>query len=79
MQSDVMVFWSASSDGYEVIVLSGCNVLDQYAAGNNPNDSYQDAGEGPAVPARTLRKWARQTALEMARDYGVPKYRVFED
>jgi hypothetical protein len=72
MSENGIVSWSANEDGYEVTVVDGCNVLDHYTASNNPYDSQQACppDESP-VPLRTLRKYARQTAKEVAAEHGI--------
>lgn len=74
------VVWNADASGYRVAILRGAEIVEEYAAGNNPHDSMQPASPGyPTVPQSTLRKWARQTALEMAEEAGIPSASVTRD
>lgn len=74
------VFWGLTEDGYEVSVIDGCKLLDHYTAGNHVYDSQVVATtEADRVPKRTLRKYARQTALELAKGHGVSRTHVYED
>ncbi len=76
---NAFVYWAASHDGYEVTIIQGCKVLDHYSAGNNPNDSSQPCPSNVnPIPMRTLRKWARETAYQMSREFGIPRKRVEE-
>jgi hypothetical protein len=77
---NAFVYWVADPGGYQVTVIQGCSVLEQYSAGNNPHDSSQLCPPNvPPVPLRTLRKWARDTAYQIARDFGISRSHVEED
>ena len=56
-------------------------MIDQYEAGNHPLESqaYLDPGDPVAVPLRDLRKFARQTAFEMASERGLTANDVVAD
>ncbi len=73
------VHYAATLDGYEVTLFQGGEVLDHYAAGNHPYDSSQPCPPFLSpVPLKTLRKWARETALRMADEFGIPRSHVEE-
>ncbi len=77
---NAFVCYGATPDGYEVTLLDGGKVLDHYAAGNHPYDSSQPCPPFLSpVPLKTLRKWAREIALRMANEFGIPHSRVEED
>jgi hypothetical protein len=77
---DAFVYYGVTPEGHEVTAIRGCNVLDHKVAGNNPNDSYQPCPPDiRPVSQRMLRKWARETAWEMASEHGIPRSRVVED
>jgi hypothetical protein len=69
------VGWSATRHGYTVTVYDEeSREVHRYDAGNSPDDSGAHVpldSKRPRVPLQTLRKWARQTAQEIAAEYGV--------
>jgi hypothetical protein len=77
---DAFVYYSVTHEGFEVTAIRGCNVLDHKVSGNNPNDGYQPCPPDVwPVSQRNLRKWARETAWEMASEHGISRSRVVED
>lgn len=78
--SEALVYYGATEDGYQVSAVDGGNLLDHYRAGNNPYDSHQPCPpDVQRVSTRTLWKWARESALEMAEAHGIPRFRVVKD
>ena len=76
------VGYSVNDYGYEVNVYdANGQPIDHYSAGNHALDSQGQVERGD--PARltktTLRRFAKQTALEMAADYGVDSFCVQEE
>ena len=72
--------WAATRNGYAVQTCVDGEVVDEYSGGNNPYDSIQRLHpDDPDVPLRTLKRYAKQTALETADDLGVPRENVSED
>ena len=69
------VIYAASAYGYCVQVIEGSEVAYEYTAGNHQGESqtYVDPGSPNAVPLRQLRRWARQTAGEIAEDRGISR------
>lgn len=57
------------------------SVGNEYSAGNHRLDSqgYVNQGDSNALTARELRKFAKQTAGEMAVELGLKKTDIFED
>lgn len=72
------VIYAVDEEGYTVAVLEEGKILHLYGATNNPLDS-----QGPVlaegVPLGTLRRWARETAEEMAREWGAEMEGPSED
>lgn len=67
-------------DGYAVAVYdSESQPLKEYSAGNSRfcSQTYLPKGHPQTVRRGTLRMYARQTAEEMAAEYGLKKDRVF--
>ena len=75
------VIYAATRCGYAVQVLDGSEVSSEYLAGNYQHDSQ--ATTEPrfpnAVRLRQLRRWAKQTAGEIAKAQGIPAKRVEYD
>jgi hypothetical protein len=68
------VCYSVTRTGYDVRVYDpDMNEVETYEAGNSAFDSqaYVDPDDGAALDEETLRKYARQTAEEMAEQYGI--------
>ena len=68
-------------DGYEVRTCFAGSDWEAYCAGNHPDisDAYLAVTDPRALGRRTLRRFARQTALERAVALGVSASLVFED
>ena len=75
------VIYAATPFGYAVQVLDGCEISFEYSAGNHCRDSQTttEPGSPNAVRLRQLRRWARQTAGEVAKAQGIPAERVEYD
>lgn len=68
------VGYQVDRTGYTVRVYDAdSNEVAEYSAGNHPGDSqvYLPADSKGRVPLPTLRKFARQTAEDMAGEYGI--------
>ena len=76
-----LVAWAATRRGYTVQTHVDGEVTDEYNGGNNPHDSIVrlHPDDPDAIPLRTLKRYARQTALETADELGVPRENVGED
>lgn len=76
------ISWAANEYGY---VVQWCDqrgqVIDQYNAGNSKYESstYVEPGSDGAESEETLRKFAKQTALEKAAELGISPENVSED
>jgi hypothetical protein len=60
--------------GYDVTVYdSESREVETYSAGNHARDSqvYVEKGNPERLPKQTLRRFAKQTAEEMAAEYGI--------
>lgn len=75
------ILYAADEDGYTVRVMEGNETVDEYNSGNNPfeSTSWIDPADLDAVPVRTLRRYARETALDMAQEHGIPEKYVSEN
>lgn len=76
------VAYGASRYGYKVTAYDAENrPVQEYEAGNSRLDSgaYVEPGKGSSLPLQTLRKYARQTAHEIAAELGVRPENVAED
>lgn len=75
------IVWAASAYGYRVVVTNERGILEEYQAGNSYYDSqvWIEPSTWGSVSARDLRRYARQTAREWAKEQGVPVSRVYED
>lgn len=68
--------------GYDVRVYDPeSNVVEEYNAGNHDGDSqaYVPRGDPSRLPKQTLRRFARQTAQEMAAEHGINLAMVQEE
>lgn len=75
--------WSADRSGYTVIIYdSESREVERYDAGNHPGDSQGylalDSKES-RVPLGTLRKFAKQTAGEFAKQYGIAPIMIMDE
>jgi len=77
------VLWYASRWGYEIRVvdMDTGEELDHYQAGNHKLDSGQQAARGSrwAMSLRDIVKDARETAQDMADEWGVPHENILLD
>ena len=75
------VIYAATRYGYAVQVLDGVEVFYEYSAGNHRLDSQAttEPRSPNAVRLPQLRRWARQTAGEIAKAQGIPANRVEYD
>lgn len=60
------VIYRVDESGYTVAVVEEGRVLEDYSATNNPWDSQGPVMED-GVPLATLRRWAEETAWDMAK------------
>lgn len=68
------VGYTIHDSGYDVRVYDDeSNIVHEYNAGNSRFDSaaYVPRGDAARLPVSTLRKYAKQTAQEIAAEYGV--------
>jgi hypothetical protein len=75
------IAWAADEDGYTVRLLEGTETLEEYNAGNNPleSSSWVNPATNQAESVETLRKFAEQTAIEMAIEAGLTESDVSEN
>ena len=75
------IAYGAHIYGYQVLVLDQNETLDEYNGGNIPEDGTARLNPHieSTLPAEKLLKHAKQTALEMAAEHGVPESRVHHD
>lgn len=74
------VQWHLTGTGYGVTVYDGeCQPIHEYTAGDHPLDSQSVAPKGRKLPKRTLIKFAKQTAGELADEYEIPHARISRD
>ncbi len=71
---NLYISYGSGLTGYRVQVIRSGRVESEYSAGNNRHDSqvWLPAGHDNAVSPAQLAKFARQTALEMADERGIP-------
>ena len=64
--------------GYGIAVYKNNTEIDHYTAGNSQYDSqvYVDPNDPHALDRKTLLKYARQTAVDMAIEHGLTKKHV---
>lgn len=74
-----VVTYQVDEKGYTVAVLEEGEIVHLYEATNNPLDSQGPVVEVGKVPLVTLRSWARQTALEIARQWRAKMHGLCED
>lgn len=75
------VIYAATSHGYCVQVIDGGEVVYEYRAGNHQRESqtHVDPRSSNAVKLRQLKRWAKQTAGEVAKQRGIPTNRIAFD
>ena len=67
------VNYAATRWGYAVQVIDGGQIVYEYTAGNHQRESTAviDPRSTNAVTLRQLRRWAKQTAGELANERGI--------
>jgi len=75
------VIHAATDQGYCVQVIDGGEVVYEYTAGNHQKESqtFVDPRSPNAVTLRQLKRWAKQTAGEIAKERGIPAHRIGYD
>ena len=75
------IIYAATSKGYCVQVIDGGQIIYEYVAGNHPKESTAiiDPSSTNAVKLSQLRRWAKQTADQIAEERGIPLNRVEYD
>jgi hypothetical protein len=68
------IIYAATKIGYCVQVIENGEIVHEYAAGNHQNESQIviDPQSPNAVKLTQLKRWARQTAKEIAAERGIP-------
>jgi hypothetical protein len=68
------VIYAATRNGYRVQVMDGAAAVHEYSAGNCWQESQTTVAPRSlnAVRLSQLRRWARQTASEIAKERGIP-------
>lgn len=75
------IAWAANHRGYTVSVLNVNETVYEYNGGNCPweSTSYIDPADKDAIPLKRLRQYAKQTARELAEEYGLAEIRIEEN
>jgi len=75
------VHYAATRLGYCVQVVDNGQIVDEFSTGNSRHDSQVvvDAGSPGAVSLRQLRRWAKQTAGEIAEERGIERVQYDPD
>jgi hypothetical protein len=75
------VIYAATDRGYCVQVLDGGQTIYEYTAGNHQSESqtFVDPRSRNAVRLRQLKRWAKQTAGEIATEHEIPAHRIGYD
>jgi len=75
------VIYAATIYGYGVQVIDSSEIVHEYLAGNCEKESqtFIDPTSSNAVGLRQLKRWARQTAAEIAQERGIRIKRVEYD
>ena len=75
------IAFAANQFGYCVQVIADGEVIQEYAAGNCQTDSqaFIDPGSPGVVGRSQLRRWAEQTAKEIADEWQIPLNKVEYD
>ena len=68
------ILYAATSYGYCVQVIDGGEIVYEYTAGNHQRESqtFVDPRSPNAVRPSQLKRWAKQTADQIAEERGVP-------
>ena len=72
------VIYAATRCGYCVQVIDGGEIVYEYTAGNHQRESqtFVDPSSPNAVNLRQLKRWAKQTAGEIAHARSIPAQRI---
>ena len=75
------VIYAATDCGYCVQVIDGGEIVHEYTAGNHQRESqtFVDRRSPQAVRLSQLKRWAKQTAREIAKERGIPADRITFD
>jgi hypothetical protein len=75
------ISYAATRFGYCVQAIDGGQIVHEYTAGNHQGESqtFVDPRSPNAVGLSQLRRWARQTAGEIAQERGIPAKRIEYD
>ena len=75
------IIYAATGCGYCVQVIDGGEVIYEYSAGNHQKESqiFMDPRSPKAVKQGQLKRWAKQTAGEVANEWGIPAKRIEYD
>ena len=75
------VIYAATDQGYCVQVIDGGQIVYEYTAGNHQRESqtFVDPRSPNAVTLRQLKRWAKQTAGEIATEHEIPTQRIRYD
>ena len=77
----ISVIYAATRCGYCVQVIDGNEIVYEYTAGNHERESqsFVDPRSPNAVNLRQLKRWAKQTADQIANEWRIPLNRVEYD
>ena len=75
------VIYAATRHGYSVRAIDGGQIIYEYVAGNHPKESTAiiDPSSTNAVKLSQLRRWAKQTADQIAEKRGIPTNQIEYD
>ena len=75
------VIYAATRCSYCVQVIDGGEIVYEYTAGNHERESqtFVDPRSPNAVNLRQLKRWARQTADQIAEERGIPANQIEYD
>ena len=75
------ISYAATRHGYSVQVIDGGKIVYEYTAGNCPTESQTVLAPGSpvAVSRSQLRRWAKETADQIANEWRIPLNRVEYD
>ena len=75
------ISYAATDRGYCVQVLDDGQTIYEYTAGNHQRESqtFVDPRSRNAVTLRQLKRWAKQTAGEIASEHGIPARQIGYD
>lgn len=80
MAKAAYVQWLLDGQGYRVTIYDAeGQPVEEYSAGDHPLDSQAVAMPGDKLSDMALRKFARQTAANMAAKHGVPSDQISHD